>query len=189
MWWQALFCRRCLCSSKTRKSESNSQQACWTFSASWCCLCSSKTRKSESNSQQTCLHRLDCLSCLCSSKTRKSESNSQHFWRMEWMVCSCLCSSKTRKIWEACKDCWGWSIRVDVVLWKKSNLEWNLLNMDSKVIKLINQWLNRLITFSQFTIWRFLREISNFSVGMNFAYIAAWKRKILLLTSPLKTIS
>ena len=44
---------RCYCTSKTRKSESNSQLSSFT-SRSWeCCYCTSKTRKSESNSQLT----------------------------------------------------------------------------------------------------------------------------------------
>ena len=41
------------------------------------CYCSSKTRKSESNSQLLILCLWFSNSCYCSSKTRKSESNSQ----------------------------------------------------------------------------------------------------------------
>ena len=68
----------CYCTSKTRKSESNSQHIRSRLDAMLSCYCTSKTRKSESNSQLTYLHIQLEVSCYCTSKTRKSESNSQH---------------------------------------------------------------------------------------------------------------
>ena len=41
------------------------------------CYCTSKTRKSESNSQQEITVTKTVERCYCTSKTRKSESNSQ----------------------------------------------------------------------------------------------------------------
>ena len=41
------------------------------------CYCTSKTRKSESNSQLQITAKEAAFSCYCTSKTRKSESNSQ----------------------------------------------------------------------------------------------------------------
>ena len=41
------------------------------------CYCTSKTRKSESNSQRCISKGVILPSCYCTSKTRKSESNSQ----------------------------------------------------------------------------------------------------------------
>ena len=41
------------------------------------CYCTSKTRKSESNSQPLIESDLGAVGCYCTSKTRKSESNSQ----------------------------------------------------------------------------------------------------------------
>ena len=43
-----------------------------------CCYCTSKTRKSESNSQLDNDTEARFYRCYCTSKTRKSESNSQH---------------------------------------------------------------------------------------------------------------
>jgi hypothetical protein len=76
-------------------------------------------------------------------------------------------------------------VRISPEVGKKSGAEC----LSECNVKLINQWLNRLITFSQFAICRFLRENDGFPVGMVFAYIVAWKRKMLLLTSHSKTIS
>ena len=74
----------CYCTSKTRKSESNSQRRCSRNGWGHCCYCTSKTRKSESNSQlQGSVIGLEG-GCYCTSKTRKSESNSQRTGRPEW---------------------------------------------------------------------------------------------------------
>ena len=70
-----MYC--CYCTSKTRKSESNSQQEESQLLAPRSCYCTSKTRKSESNSQPGTAGKGDVLGCYCTSKTRKSESNSQ----------------------------------------------------------------------------------------------------------------
>ena len=68
---------RCYCTSKTRKSESNSQLHLTRAEQSNSCYCTSKTRKSESNSQHALLRNVRAVGCYCTSKTRKSESNSQ----------------------------------------------------------------------------------------------------------------
>ena len=67
----------CYCTSKTRKSESNSQRKKWILWLRIRCYCTSKTRKSESNSQLEFFMLVAPLRCYCTSKTRKSESNSQ----------------------------------------------------------------------------------------------------------------
>ena len=45
-----------------------------------CCYCTSKTRKSESNSQRKFAWLSLLYGCYCTSKTRKSESNSQRLY-------------------------------------------------------------------------------------------------------------
>lgn len=62
------------------------------------CYCSSKTRKSESNSQHRKWTLWPRIRCYCSSNTRKSESNSQLKWCSISAPNRCYCSSKTNKI-------------------------------------------------------------------------------------------
>ena len=88
----------CYCSSKNRKSESNSQLDGVLFHLFESCYCSSKTRKSESNSQPHRDKPEQDNGCYCSSNTRKSESNSQHDIGKDVVAERCYCSSKTNKI-------------------------------------------------------------------------------------------